>query len=563
MYPLPFFLLLWILSLGFVVNCLQLSNCNRTEVTLIRDTELLTSLTLSNCSLPHLENAFFVRFDHLLRLELQFSGLTDLDDFSLNGLTKLQSLSLSHNNLSSLRPWSNEPLGALINLDLSYNKLNKLKAKSFELYPQLQQLDLRNNKISEIEDDSFLGLSHLKHLHLSGNQLQHIDGNYFHGLHRLSSLSLQHNLIEGIENTSFESNTHLRSLRLDQNILSSLEFLSQRGLARLVHLNLSNNVVQKLEPLVFSKNFELQDLDLSFNNLTEINKETLLGLDSLERLNISNNYLQIMDVDSLESLLGLLRIDLSHNRLTAIPETLFHANTQLEDIILSDNQIGQLSPQLLHNQNHLRYIKLAGNALGNADFLQRLSPSLNSLSLYVDISSNRLKSVNLSSLLRFRYINLADNKWNCAWLVSNLVRKLPRSINFARSWNVINNWSENITNIKGVDCTEGESKRSIILLDVSTVPKEKTQNCECGENYDEFNPSPPPLTWPKIPTDRFDSRSVIIWMLVAIALAFAGLRWLRRFVDRNEKRKQGKKQLNNVYVSKVQWQPVRNDQERS
>lgn len=93
MYLLPGSLLLLIFSFSPRLSCLQLSKCNNTEVTLIRKTELLTSLTLSNCTLPHVENGFFVRFDHLLHLELQHSGLSDLDDFSLNGLTKLQYLS--------------------------------------------------------------------------------------------------------------------------------------------------------------------------------------------------------------------------------------------------------------------------------------------------------------------------------------------------------------------------------------------------------------------------------------------------------------------------------------
>jgi len=189
--------------------------------------------------------------------------------------------------------------------------------------------------------------------------------------------------------------------------------------------------------------------------------------------------MEVLDSESLGTLVALLQIDLSSNQLTTLPEKLFDANTQLEEIILANNQIRQLSPEMLLNQNHLRYIKFAGNALVDADFLQRLSPSLNRLSLYVDLSSNRLKSVGLSSLLHFRYLNLADNNWNCAWLVENLVRKLPASVNFVRPWRVINDWSENITNIEGIDCTEGGSNRSIILLDVSKVPQEKTDNCEC------------------------------------------------------------------------------------
>jgi len=194
---------------------------------------------------------------------------------------------------------------------------------------------------------------------------------------------------------------------------------------------------------------------------------------------------EVLDTESLGTLVALLQIDLSSNQLTTLPEKLFDANTQLEEIILANNQIRQLSPEMLLNQNHLRYIKFAGNALVDADFLQRLSPSLNRLSLYVDLSSNRLNSVGLSSLLHFRYLNLADNNWSCAWLVENLVRKLPASVNFVRPWRVINDWSENITNIEGIDCTEGGSNRSIILLDVSKVPQEekKPRDFNCAVAY--------------------------------------------------------------------------------
>lgn len=183
--------------------------------------------------------------------------------------------------------------------------------------------------------------------------------------------------------------------------------------------------------------------------------------------------------ESLDSLIALLQLDISFNLLTTLPDNLFHFNTQLEEIILANNKIEEISSQMMLNQNHLRYIKLSGNAISDAAFLDRLSPSVNRFTLYVDLSSNRLKSLNLSSLLHFRYINLADNNWSCNWLVANLVQKLPNSVNFARPWTVINNLSENTTNIEGIDCIEGGTNRSIILLDVSGVPQPKSDNCDC------------------------------------------------------------------------------------
>ncbi|XP_001356213.4 leucine-rich repeats and immunoglobulin-like domains protein 2 [Drosophila pseudoobscura] len=552
---------LWMLLYsGSRVSCLQMSNCNKTEVTMIRGMELLTSLTLSNCSLPHLENAFFMRFGHLLHLELQHSGLSSLEDFSLHGLPRLQSLSFAHNSLSKLRSWSSEPLEALVSLDLSHNRLSSLDAHSFVLYPQLQMLDLGSNQINQIADDAFYGLSHLKHLQLNGNRMMLIDGSQFHGLHRLSSLTLQHNLIEGVDPGAFESNTHLRSLRLDGNLLNCLQFLTQSGLARLVHLNLANNLLNKLEPQGFVTNVELQVLDLSRNNFTELTKESLVGLDSLERLNISHNILSHIEDGSLESLASLLQVDASFNQLTSVSESLFHANTQLEEIILSHNRIRDISPKLMQYQTHLRHLKLDGNALIEASFLQRLPPALNRLSLIVDLSSNRLQSVNLNSLLHFGHINLADNHWSCAWLVKNLLLRAPPSLNFARNWSLLSDWSEDLTKVQGIDCIEDARNRSIVLLSIGEVIHSKVQ---CAKSFDELNPAPPPLTWPKIPTDRFDSRSVIIWMLVAIAITFACLRWLRRFVDRKEQSKRKLKAINEVYISKMESQPIRHDRERS
>lgn len=184
-----------------------------------------------------------------------------------------------------------------------------------------------------------------------------------------------------------------------------------------------------------------------------------------------------MDGASLAVLSSLIQIDVSHNLLTTLPEHIFQANSQLEDVILDHNRVEALSPLIFKHQNHLRYIQLAGNMLDRAEFLESLSPSLNRLSLYVDLSSNRLQSVSMKDLLHFRHINLADNNWSCAWLVGNLVRKLPPSINFARPWTVLNNWSENLTNIQGVDCTEGNTNRSIILLNVGEVLHNANTSC--------------------------------------------------------------------------------------
>lgn len=202
---------------------------------------------------------------------------------------------------------------------------------------------------------------------------------------------------------------------------------------------------------------------------------------------------------------------------------------------------------------HLHQLNLAGNRLEDVNWLQQLPAALNHLALRIDLSSNHLRSINISFLVQFQHVNLADNRWDCTWLTRFMLRTPPAALNFERSWPMLSAWNDDLLNVRGVDCFDGHENRSIILIDVSAASLPESQcDCEVGlkisndnPNFrlssilpqpigDDLSPLTPPLTWPKIRTDRFDSRSVIIWMLVAIALAFAGLRWGQRFMDRKE-----------------------------
>ncbi|XP_023172233.2 insulin-like growth factor-binding protein complex acid labile subunit [Drosophila hydei] len=539
----PLLLLLLLYCAACHTQSLQLINCNATQLQAVRNVTSLTTLRLHNCRLEQqqLKNAIFLRFNQLLSLELEHSQLNSLEDYALHGLARLQHLSLANNNLSLIKAWSEQPLAALTSLDISFNALIRLPAHGFEQYPNLQLLNLSHNRIEHLEPDCFHNLSHLKHLQLHNNHLQLIAASYFHGLHRLSGLGLQHNQLKQVEAASFESNTHLRSLHLEQNLLADLKFLKDAGLTRLVHLNLSRNSLEQLQPSGFSKNFELQALDLSYNKLKELQNNSFIGLESLERINVSHNSLEHIAVDALHPLSAVFQLDLSYNRLKTLPENLLHGNRQLKHIDISNNQLSQLHPGLLQQLTHLTQLNLARNLLNEASWLQRLAPGLNRLALRVDLSSNRLQSLNLSSLLFFEQVQLSDNRWNCSWLVKHMLRTPPTALNFARSWPMLSAWSvQQLLNIRGIDCFDGQQNRSIVLLDVSAARQQTPPDCDCKSSQEsniELYTLTPPLTWPRIRTDRFDSRSVIIWMLAAIALAFAGLRWGQRYMDRKERSK--------------------------
>lgn len=156
-------------------------------------------------------------------------------------------------------------------------------------------------------------------------------------------------------------------------------------------------------------------------------------------------------------------------------------NTQLKDVHLDHNKLEKLSQQMTKPLIHLHQLNLAGNRLEDANWLQRLPAALNHLALRVDLSSNHLRSINMSSLVHFQHVKLADNRWDCTWLARFMLRPPPAALNFERSWPMLSAWKDELLNVRGIDCFDGHENRSIILIDVSAARLPNSQcDCEVG-----------------------------------------------------------------------------------
>lgn len=175
---------------------------------------------------------------------------------------------------------------------------------------------------------------------------------------------------------------------------------------------------------------------------------------------------------------ALLQLDLSFNRLDELPELLFHGNTQLKDLNIGHNRLKKLSHELITPLIQLQQLNVASNWLEAANWLQQLPPALNRLALRVDLSANHLRSMNLSSLIHFQQINLADNRWDCTWLARFMLRSPPSALNFQRAWPMLSGWNEDLLSVRGIDCFDGRDNRSIILIDVSAARQPDSQ-CDC------------------------------------------------------------------------------------
>lgn len=554
---------------------LSLHNCNKDKLFQFPDFSAITDLNIHHCYIPTLENAFFIRFTALSNLEITDSQLSYLEDYAFHGLKHLRSLSLAHNNLTQVKSWSNEQMSSLISLDLKHNAIRELTLKSFSRYPNLQRLNLLGNLLEDIDDGIFRWMPHLKYLNLGRNRLIAVENRNFHGMHRLSYLALHFNAIEDVESDAFGTNYHLRTLRLEGNKLTDLNFLKVKSLTRLQHLNLSFNELQSLDDMTFSKDFEIVNLDLSHNRLMEIKEDVFLGLESLEvrkrfisreiynflkisfqKLNISHNSLSHIAPRSFDELTSLEYLELNHNELQHLHPDIFNVTSLLQHINLSHNKLTNIETELFSSLAYLKSLDLSQNQLSNDEFIENLALELQCHELRLNLSDNHYRIVNISSLASFEQVELAGNWWSCKWLIKEML-KIPKSINFGRSYAVHTEWSLDILETKGINCYDENTRRSIIILDTSRIWEQRFEEMKCAvgftENYKfislntgsflqppsslEVQPSPPPLNWPRIKLDRFDSRSVVIWMLIAIAIAFSALRIGRKLVDQKERKR--------------------------
>uniref|UniRef100_A0A1B0FBC2 Uncharacterized protein n=1 Tax=Glossina morsitans morsitans TaxID=37546 RepID=A0A1B0FBC2_GLOMM len=522
-----------------------LRNCRKENLLQFPDVTIITELRVQNCFIPTLDNELFINFNNLIHLEISNSHLAALDEYALHGLMHLRSLSLARNNLSEVKSWSNEQMGSLSHLDLSGNAVRSLTLNSFNRYRSLEHLNMAANLLVDVETGVFDWTPRLRHLNLAENRLVAIEKSDFYGMPRLTHLLLQENAIEFIESEAFIANPQMRVLRLDGNQLRQVGFLQNGNFNRLLHLNLSHNAIETLDEMQFLNDSDLNQLDLSYNRLMEINEGSFNGLQNLELLNIGNNFLQRISVNGLQMLFSLESLQLNNNNLTQVPVGTFNTDVRsLRNINLSHNQLSSIDATLFSNMPNLRFLDLSGNRLQQNEFIVSLANIMKHNSLTLNLSGNQFRSLNMTALTAYEQVELSDNLWSCKWLIEAMLRK-PKSINFGQPLEVHTTWSAEMLKINSIGCYDENIKRSIIILDVSEAQQDrsgKLGKCETSkanqlskhEGSSEESTAAPPLVWPTIKTDKFDSRSVVIWMLIAITLAFSALRVARKLVDRKE-----------------------------
>ncbi|CAD1480355.1 unnamed protein product, partial [Heterotrigona itama] len=227
----------------------------------------LQSLDLSNCNLQdRLSEEAFKNASKLRVLNLSGNPMFAADLTAvLRHLPKLHKLSLSNCSLRRL-PNAFHVFEHLEELDISHNPLSDAFVSLLNPLESLEYLDMSYCNLGYVGNNTFAHMTSLKKLILSGNKLHTLEEGLFANLTRLESLELNNcDLKTPIDPKVFGDrvSTDIIELKLSGNSLEDLACLKK--LRMLEHLDLSNNNLTTIVPRIFKSNPRLLSLNLLSN----------------------------------------------------------------------------------------------------------------------------------------------------------------------------------------------------------------------------------------------------------------------------------------------------------
>jgi Leucine-rich repeat (LRR) protein len=421
-------------------------------------------------------------------LELYLSGnkLTTVKQGAFNGLFKLQILHLDKNEIVEIEKNSFANLNQLNELKIVSNKIKILKneiyfhinnLESLYLYQNsieniervpfntlftLKKLHLFSNKIRQIKFGHFMDLHSLDELRLDKNEIGSLEVNAFVGLKKLKYLDLSANKIKEIVNGAFYELKNVNQLDLNLNDITQIETTAFLDLNNLKHLNLDSNQISTLKNVQF--NFNLENLSLRFNLLTDLND---ISSSSLKYLHVSKN--RIQELNFIYLLVNLEYLDLFQNRLILIRKESFLNMNKLKHLNLSYNKLDFESE--FNNISYFIGLSLLETLDLSFNEIEYLDSNLtfkylNSLK-YLNLSNNKLKTLDPFTLSQLHQLNLASN--NLRYLDENFFSYLKSLKILTLSFNKINSTDFLKTSknyLKNLEILDLEKNKIVLIQEI-------------------------------------------------------------------------------------------------
>jgi len=339
---------------------------------------------LLKAKLLQVDELAFHNSTQLQLLDLSSNILETLNERTMEGLYRLESLDLHDNRLSSLPEtiFDSSRIYAVEKIDLSGNRFNEVPIRALRQLTSLFSLNLARNRVVEVFTQDIL--DNVKELDLSENPLSE-------------------NAIRGILGEA----KILRSLNLAN---TNIETIPRLETPFLKHLNLSGNTIADIKPVMLERTTMLECLDVSKNRLTNFTNliNTFKNLPVLQSLDISNNELKNINESNFDGLVTLHSLKMANLlNCTRIEKSAFRSLTKLRFLhAYNYPKLGYFDAQsILKGMTNLEIldIEIKDSSVGNEQLSIHIHPHLRELTL----RGERLRNILSSSLVGVRGSTLA------------------------------------------------------------------------------------------------------------------------------------------------------------
>ncbi|KAL7013794.1 hypothetical protein ACKWTF_015582 [Chironomus riparius] len=257
-----------------------------------KELDSLLDLRLAGVGMSRINAAWFENLGDLRYLYLYSNEISELSEDSFEDLDDLTLLNLSINPINgNFPPKIFEKLSKLTYLQLDQTGITNLNPKWFEKLDELEQLFLKSNNISNLPDKIFDDLKSLRTLDISNNSLTvpRITSLTFDNLKTLQYLDLSYNSLTNLNPQWFINLQNLTTLLLTSNRISELPFGVFRPITRLMQLFLGNNNLKSINRNDFGNLSSLAHVYVQGNQIISADKRFFDDARALSFLNFLNN----------------------------------------------------------------------------------------------------------------------------------------------------------------------------------------------------------------------------------------------------------------------------------
>ncbi|XP_042225375.1 vasorin-like [Homarus americanus] len=350
----------------------------------------LTALVIQDADPPitTLNHAITQQLEHLVKLQLDSVGLTEIDPGALATIQRLETLEITNNRIATIGPATFRNCGKLIYLNLENNNIEVIEEGTFTsldnlhhlnlshnalttlpkyLPTRLQVLDVEYNRISEVQD---LSSASMTSLNLCHNDISHIDPDQIE-LKNLKSLCIggikfnlsddlvNHNKLPVLESLQLKGDPE-NKLRVTNKIQENILNMTTQSLK-----NLELSYCGLASPKIFTQaNSKLQNLKATDVKLvpTRLSLWPKFELPKIEILDLSGSpYLTklFLTSNAPTTLPDLKILKMSHCWIRDFPESHFEQKTpNVKQLDISHNPLECTCYGISWIPNYVRYGKL-------------------------------------------------------------------------------------------------------------------------------------------------------------------------------------------------------------